>query len=154
MSTPCIDIHSHFFPRNAPDFARKFGARSGPWVTLHDHGDGTGMMMLGDKPFRPVHSALWDTAARLAEMDASHVETQIICATPVMFAYDAPAVEAAHVAASYNDLAREFCAPSGGRIRASLCAGSLPTAVSSSTGDSLHRQMSRMHSRQARARMP
>ncbi|MFO1342262.1 MAG: amidohydrolase family protein [Burkholderiales bacterium] len=118
MSTPCIDIHSHFFPRNAPDFARKFGAGSGPWVTLHDHGDGTGMMMLGDKPFRPVHSALWDTAARLVEMDASHVETQIICATPVMFAYDAPAVEAAYVAASYNDLALEFCAPTSGRIRA------------------------------------
>ena len=125
MSTPCIDIHSHFFPRNAPDFARKFGAGSGPWVTLHDHGDGTGMMMLGDKPFRPVHSALWDTAARLVEMDASHVETQIICATPVMFAYDAPAVEAAYVAASYNDLALEFCAPGGriARARAGAAAG-------------------------------
>jgi len=118
MPDPCIDIHSHFFPRNAPDFAQRFGAASGPWVTLRDDGDGTGMMMLGDKPFRPVHSALWDTAARLAEMDASAVETQIICATPVMFAYDAPAAQAAYVAAAYNDLALEFCAPSGGRIRA------------------------------------
>ncbi|MBL8309596.1 MAG: amidohydrolase [Burkholderiales bacterium] len=114
----CIDIHSHFFPRAAPDFAQKFGADSGPWVTLREDGAGHGMMMLGDKPFRPVHSALWDTAARLAEMDASHVETQIICATPVMFAYDAPAEQAAYVARAYNDLALEFCASSGGRIRA------------------------------------
>ncbi len=115
---PCIDIHSHFFPTNAPDFAKKFGDTSGPWVTLNDHGDGTGMMMLGDKPFRPVHSALWDTKARLAEMDASNVSLQIVCATPVMFAYGAPADQAAFVAATYNDLALEFCEGSNGRIKA------------------------------------
>ena len=49
MSAPCIDIHSHFFPKHAPNFAQKFGEGTGPWVTLQDHGDGTGMMMLGDK---------------------------------------------------------------------------------------------------------
>jgi aminocarboxymuconate-semialdehyde decarboxylase len=118
MTQPCIDIHSHFFPKNAPNFALKFGESSGPWVTLADHGDGSGMMMLGDKPFRPVHSALWDTEARLAEMDASNVSVQIVCATPVMFAYGAPAEQAAFVAATYNDLALEFCEGSGDRIKA------------------------------------
>ena len=118
MSLPCIDIHSHFFPKNAPDFAKKFGEISGPWVTLQDHGDGTGMMMLGDKPFRPVHSALWDAQARIKELDAHQVETQIICATPVMFAYDAPAEQAAYVASTYNDAALAMCADSGGRLHA------------------------------------
>ncbi len=118
MTSPCIDIHSHFFPKNAPDFAQKFGEQSDPWVTLQDHGDGTGMMMLGDKPFRPVHSALWDAQARIKELDANHVETQIICATPVMFAYDAPAEQAAYVASAYNDAALAMCADSGGRLRA------------------------------------
>ena len=118
MTLPCIDIHSHFFPKHAPNFAQKFGEGSGPWVTLQDHGDGTGMMMLGEKPFRPVHSALWDAKARVAEIDASNVSTQIVCATPVMFAYDAPAVQAAYVAATYNDLALEMCAESGGRLKA------------------------------------
>jgi aminocarboxymuconate-semialdehyde decarboxylase len=118
MTQPCIDIHSHFFPKNAPDFAKKFGDASGPWVTLDDHGDGTGMMVLGGKPFRPVHSALWDTKARLAEMDASNVSLQIVCATPVMFAYGARAEQAAYVAATYNDLALEFCEGSNGRIKA------------------------------------
>ncbi len=118
MPFPCIDIHSHFFPKNAPDFAKKFGEQSGPWVTLQDHSDGTGMMMLGDKPFRPVHSALWDAQARIKELDANHVETQIICATPVMFAYDAPAEHAAYVASSYNDAALALCTESGGRLRA------------------------------------
>lgn len=118
MTSPCIDIHSHFFPKGAPDFAAKFGEQSGPWVTLQDHGDGTGMMMLGDKPFRPVHSALWDAQARIKELDANHVETQIICATPVMFAYDAPAEQAAYVASAYNDAALAMCADSGGRLRA------------------------------------
>jgi aminocarboxymuconate-semialdehyde decarboxylase len=118
MTPPCIDIHSHFLPKNAPSFAEKFGENSGPWVTLADHGDGSGMMMLGDKPFRPVHSALWDTKARLAELDASNVSLQIACATPVMFAYSAPAEQAAYVAATYNDLALKFCDGSNGRIKA------------------------------------
>ena len=118
MPLPCIDIHSHFFPKHAPDFATKFGESSGPWVTLQDHGDGTGMMMLGDKPFRPVNEALWDAKARIKELDPNHVETQIICATPVMFAYDAPADQAAYVASTYNDLALAMCADSGGRLRA------------------------------------
>jgi aminocarboxymuconate-semialdehyde decarboxylase len=118
MTQPCIDIHSHFFPRNAPDFAAKFGGTSGPWTTLDDHGDGTGMMKLGGKPFRPVHSALWDTNARLAELDASNVSLQIVCATPVMFAYGAPADQAAYVASAYNDLALAFCDGSNGRLKA------------------------------------
>jgi aminocarboxymuconate-semialdehyde decarboxylase len=118
MTSSCIDIHSHFFPKNAPDFSLRYGEGSGPWVTLSDHGDGTGMMMLGDKPFRPVHAALWDTKARLAEMDQSNVATQMICATPVMFAYAAPSHQAAFVAATYNDLALAFCDGSNGRIKA------------------------------------
>ena len=118
MPLPCIDIHSHFFPKAAPNFAAKFGESSGPWVTLQDHGDGTGMMMLGDKPFRPVHSALWDAQARIKELDVNHVEMQIICATPVMFAYDAPAEQAAYVASAYNDLALAMCADSSGRLHA------------------------------------
>ena len=67
-----------------------------------------------------MHSALWDTAARLVEMDASHVETQIICATPVMFAYDAlrRGGSSCRRCLTRNDLALEFCAPTSGRIRA------------------------------------
>ena len=118
MPLPCIDIHSHFFPKNAPDFAAKFGDGSGTWVTLDDHGDGTGMLMLGDKPFRSVHSALWDAQARVKALDANHVETQIICATPVMFAYSAPVEQAAYVASAYNDAALAMCADSGARLRA------------------------------------
>jgi aminocarboxymuconate-semialdehyde decarboxylase len=118
MTEPCIDIHSHFFPRNAPDFAAKFGEGSGPWTTLEDHGDGTGMMLLGGKPFRPVTSSLWDAKTRVKELDAHHVAMQIVCATPVMFGYGAPAEQAAYVASTYNDLAIEFASESGGRIKA------------------------------------
>ncbi len=120
MHEPCIDIHSHFFPARAPDFQARFGVDSGPWVSLRDHGDGTGMMLLGGKPFRPVTAALWDVETRLQELDRHAVETQIVCATPVMFAYSAPIRQAAYVAATYNDLALEFAAQSKGRIKV-LC---------------------------------
>ena len=123
----CAELHDDYTPASTSTaissratrrtFAQKFGTNSGR-VTLRDHGDGQGMMMLGDKPFRPVHSGVWDTSARLAEMDASHVETQIVCATPVMFAYDAPAAQAAYVGKRLQRPRARILRTVGGRIRA------------------------------------
>ena len=50
-----------------------------------------GMVMLGDKEFRPVTSACWDAGRRLEEMDRDGVDLQVMCATPVLFAYARPA---------------------------------------------------------------
>ncbi len=113
-----IDMHSHFFPPNAPDFATRFGTAG--WPTVRHDGPGRAHIMLGETEFRPITSACWDPEVRLADMDRDGVDRQILCATPVMFAYDRPVAHARECARVYNDLALELCARGRGRLHA-LC---------------------------------
>ena len=113
-----IDIHSHFFPESWPDFADRFGGA--PWPWLKHLGNGKAMVMLGDKEFRPIHAACWDPAVRLADMDRMGIDRQVICATPVLFAYDRPADQTEEVAKVFNDAALEMTARGDGRLDA-LC---------------------------------
>jgi aminocarboxymuconate-semialdehyde decarboxylase len=113
-----IDIHSHFLPHSWPDFAARFGTPDWPWMR---HGSGgEAMVMLGDREFRPVTSACWDPAVRLAAMDRDGVDVQIMCATPVLFAYQRPAAQALECARVFNDAALEICAANPRRLK-SLC---------------------------------
>jgi aminocarboxymuconate-semialdehyde decarboxylase len=110
-----IDIHSHFFPKTWPDLAQKFGTPDWPWMKHLD--DGRAMVMIGQKEFRPVYSACWDVAKRLEEMDRDGVDMQVMCATPVLFAYMRKAQEAAACAEIFNNAALEMCEQSGGRLK-------------------------------------
>ena len=127
--TPVVDIHSHFLPRTWPDFAARFGGSG--WPSLRHHGELPGgvygyerscdaMLMSGDKDFRPVTRACWDTAARLEDLDRAGIDVQLISATPILFQWERPPQVAADVAAHFNDAALDMCAPSRGRLRA-LC---------------------------------
>ncbi|MFN8059868.1 MAG: amidohydrolase family protein [Vicinamibacterales bacterium] len=116
MST--VDIHSHFFPEAVPDFAGRFGTSGWPWVRRD--GETRATIMIDEREFRPITSACWDVDVRLEDMDRDGVDLQILCATPLMFAYDRPAPHAMDVARAYNDLARELCARGRGRLF-SLC---------------------------------
>ena len=118
MSSPesVIDIHSHFFPETWPDLAERFGTPDWPW--LRHLGDGKAMVMVGEKDFRPIYSACWDVDKRLEEMDRDGVDIQVICATPVLFAYGRPAEQAADCARIFNDAALEMCGRAGGRLEA------------------------------------
>ena len=113
-----IDMHSHFFPERWPDLAERFGTPDWPWLKHTEAG--RGMVMLGDKEFRPITSLCWDPAARIEDMDRQGVDLQLICATPVLFAYQRPAQHAAECAQIFNDAALDLCARSDGRFRA-LC---------------------------------
>jgi aminocarboxymuconate-semialdehyde decarboxylase len=113
-----IDIHSHFLPRTWPDLAARFGSDRWPW--LKHTSPGKAMLMLGEKEFRPVTAACWDAAVRLEDMDRDGVDVQVMCATPVLFAYQRPAAQALECARIFNDAAREICAHSPRRLK-SLC---------------------------------
>jgi aminocarboxymuconate-semialdehyde decarboxylase len=110
-----IDIHAHLFPRIAREEAAAIDARA-PW--LEDHGDGTGHIMVGTEPFRPVEATLWDAPTRLRWMDATGIDVQLVCATPVMFGYAWDSVRATTWAARMNDRAIEFCAADSRRLKA------------------------------------
>jgi aminocarboxymuconate-semialdehyde decarboxylase len=111
-----IDMHTHFFPRITREEAAQLDAAKAPW--LRANADGTGHIMQGDKPFRPVYAALWDPARRIEEMDRDGVDVQLFCATPVMFGYGYPAERALPWAQRMNDRALEFAAHAPQRLKA------------------------------------
>ena len=80
-----IDIHSHFLPRTWPDLAARFGGA--PWPWMKHLGSGKAMLMCGTQEFRPVSSACWDPAVRLEAMERDGVDVQVMCVTPLLFAY-------------------------------------------------------------------
>src|SRR5580658_3859731 len=113
-----VDIHSHFLPRTWPDLAARFGGAD--WPSMKHLGDGNAMLMVGDREFRPVTSACWDAAVRLQAMDRDGVDVQIMCVTPLLFAYHRPAAQALECVRIFNDAARELCAHAPRRLK-SLC---------------------------------
>jgi aminocarboxymuconate-semialdehyde decarboxylase len=115
---PVIDIHNHFFPRTWPDLAARYGTPNWPWIKHTETGKAD--IMVGDCFFRHIYAACWDPEVRLQEMDRDGVETQIISATPVLFAYDRPAAHALDCAQLFNDAALKLCAQGKGRLK-SLC---------------------------------
>lgn len=117
-ATPVIDIHSHFLPETWPDLAERFGTPDWPWMRHTEAGKA--MLMLGDKEFRPVYDACWSATRRLEEMDRDGIDLQVISATPILFAYNRPAQQAADCAQLFNDLSLEICSSGQGRLL-SLC---------------------------------
>jgi aminocarboxymuconate-semialdehyde decarboxylase len=111
-----VDIHAHFFPPITRAEAAAISPERTPWLQTND--DGAGMIMLGDRPFRPVHASLWDPQRRVAEIDACGVDVQILCATPVMFGYHFPVAEAKQWCRRSNDWALAFCAHAPRRLHA------------------------------------
>lgn len=108
-------MHTHFFPRISREEAARLDAAKAPW--LQTSADGTGHIMQGDKPFRPVYEALWEPARRVEEMDRDGIDIQVFCATPVMFGYAYPVERALPWAQRMNDRALEFCAAAPRRLK-------------------------------------
>lgn len=115
---PVIDIHNHFFPRDWPDLAARYGTPDWPWIKHTEPGKAE--IMVGDRFFRQIYSACWDPEVRLAEMDRDGVEMQVLSATPVLFAYERPLDHALDCARLFNDAALELCGKGKGRLK-SLC---------------------------------
>lgn len=118
MKPRAIDMHSHFFPREWEDLGKRFGTPDWPW--MKHLGGGKAMVMLGEREFRPVYAACWDAPTRLAEMDRDGIELQVMCSTPVLFAYARPSAQALYCAQLFNDAGLELAAKGKGRLK-TLC---------------------------------
>jgi aminocarboxymuconate-semialdehyde decarboxylase len=115
---PVIDVHNHFFPREWPDLAARYGTPH--WPLIKHTEPGVAEIMVGDRFFRQIYSACWDPDVRLKEMDRDGIDMQVVSATPVLFAYDRPAEHALDCARIFNDAALVLCAKGNGRLK-SLC---------------------------------
>jgi len=54
-----IDMHAHFFPALSQKEAAEYDAGHTPWLRINEDGK-KGMILIGNKEFRPVYNALWD----------------------------------------------------------------------------------------------
>ena len=115
--SPVVDIHSHFYPDNIPDLSARFG---GDWPGFRHTEPGKGMITLGNRDYRPVYEACWNPALRLEEMERDGIDIQVMCATPLLFAYGKPAGPALECARLFNDLALDLCRHAPDRLKA-LC---------------------------------
>ena len=109
-----IDIHSHFFPPISQAEAARLNPERAPWLQREGR---KGQIMVGDKAFRPVHDVLWDPQRRIEHLDEQGLDQQVMCATPVMFAYDAPIAKALPWAQLMNDRALEMTASAPERLK-------------------------------------
>ncbi|WP_433324059.1 amidohydrolase family protein [Spirillospora sp. CA-294931] len=109
-----IDVHAHVFPRISRAESRILAGAGEPW--LRENGDGTGAMMAGDAEYRPVRAELWDAEARVAAMDRSSVDVQVVSSTPLMFGYDAEPARAAEWCELVNQRILEYCAQAPDRL--------------------------------------
>lgn len=116
-----VDVHAHHFPAGLEDLATRTGDPR--WPTLLRDDDRTGRIMLGDRPFRPVRSALWDVAHRLEELDAAGIDRQLVSPVPITLTDWAPVPEAVEFARAMNEGIAADVAASDGRL---LGLGTLP----------------------------
>jgi len=113
-SSGAIDVHAHFFPREWPSLAERFGTPDWPWMR-HDS-PGRATVMLGEREFRAVDARCWDADVRLEAMDRDGIALQVMSATPVLFSYGREAGEALEAARIFNDAALDIAADAHGRI--------------------------------------
>lgn len=113
-----VDMHSHFVPESWPDLAERFGTNDWPW--LKHTAPGKAMIMVGKREFRPIYDACWNAARRIEEMDRDGVDIQVMCATPILFAYQRTPGEAYDCAQIFNDAALDICSHDPKRLKA-LC---------------------------------
>lgn len=113
-----IDIHSHFFPQISEAQANRLNAKTAPWLKVK-HDTQLGNIILDGKDFRPVYNALWSAEKRVELLDQQQIDMQIICSTPVTFAYAEPISERViEWNQLLNDAAIEMCAYRPDRLKA------------------------------------
>ena len=117
MNTPKIDridVHTHYFPPDLPDFAQRTDDDRWPSLRIDSHE--RGRIMRGPEVFRTVASTCWDLDARIVEMDAAGITTQVLTPVPVTLTYWAPTGDAAHFARLQNDMIAEAARCHPGRF--------------------------------------
>ncbi len=126
-----VDLHTHILPETWPSWTARSGYAG--WIELAHHKPGCARMEQtledgGKKVFREIGCNCWDVQARLADMDAAGITTQVLSTVPVMFSYWAKAADAHDLARLLNDHIAEVCraAPSQDCVRRFEGLGTLP----------------------------
>lgn len=118
-----IDMHTHIMPPSLPDFSKyeSDSMEDGQGcINLRPHnspdtGEQNGAksskvdMFVGDQFFRTVEPNCFDPVVRIAEMDATGVDVQVLSTVPILFAYEKPVKPAAEMARHLNNHIASVC---------------------------------------------
>lgn len=112
---PVVDVHSHVIPSALPDLRDRHPF--GRWPGVAIDGD-QGTILVDGAPFRRVDARCWSAPARVADLDASGIDVQVVSPVPITLCHDAPAAGAAVLARAQNDFLAGFVADAPDRFAA------------------------------------
>ncbi|GFF44418.1 2-amino-3-carboxymuconate-6-semialdehyde decarboxylase [Aspergillus udagawae] len=122
-----IDMHTHIMPPSFPDLSlypcntpppsssdsdsSTASASESPWLTLRPNPTNPDEvdMYIGDRFFRTVEKNCYDTATRLAEMDAAGTDVQVLSTIPILFFYDQPSAPVTVLTRHLNNHIASVC---------------------------------------------
>jgi aminocarboxymuconate-semialdehyde decarboxylase len=110
-----VDVHAHHVP---PAFVRRLGA-GGAWgVAAEPEGDGDWRVSVnGRRARQPLRARLLDLERRLADMDESGVDVQVVSCWAALTDYAVPVRAAAGYARAFNDELAAAVAVAPDRLR-------------------------------------
>lgn len=80
-----IDFHAHIVPKEYP--ARPADINEPAWPAMKVVDDKSSQMLIGDKPFRVFESFYWDVDERIAQMDKSGIDMEVLSPLPELLSY-------------------------------------------------------------------
>ncbi|MEK4384595.1 amidohydrolase family protein [Solibacillus sp. FSL W7-1464] len=96
-----IDFHTHIYPLNLPNFAKKYD--NDKWPVMEQKCSCGADIMVSGNVFREVTDQVWDPKKRIEDMEKEGVDMQVISPVPVTFSYWAPVKQALEMAQFQND---------------------------------------------------
>ena len=138
-----VDLHAHVLGPDLPDMTAETGDPRWPRLVADADADASqlGEVWRGDERFRVVRRALWDTAARIAEMDDLGTTVQVVSPIPVALTYWADGDDALRFARAQNDHIAAEVAASGGRL---MGLGTVPLQHPGHAGTELRRMVTEL----------
>jgi aminocarboxymuconate-semialdehyde decarboxylase len=127
------DVHAHCIPDDLVDLLRADGPRFGIEVVTDDRGESA--VIAGRVRLAPFRSILGDTGARLAAMDATGVDVQVLSSWVDLTAYALEPAQGAAYSRRVNQILSEHAAEHPGRF---LALGTVPLQSPERAAEELH----------------
>ena len=94
-----IDFHTHFVPLEL----ERATSDSPGWPNLVVTAPDCGHLARNGEAFRPLDDRSWNAARRIADMDAVHIDLQVLSPLPSTFAYEFAAEQTQRYARIQNE---------------------------------------------------